>query len=74
MRLVGVEVRLQVMSDDGVNLTAVSVNPAYIPAAQWEDWAASGWRQSLEQVRAQVEGMPVPGPPEAGSLPPGEPL
>jgi hypothetical protein len=60
MRVVGWEVRPVVMADDGDNLTQVPIrSPAFITAADWEQFKDGGDLAALDAIRGQVEaGLP----------------
>lgn len=44
-----------VMRDNGDDLTAVDVQPAMIPAAQWQDFKDGGDASAIDGVRVQIE-------------------
>lgn len=55
LRVVGYIVQPQLMSDDGENLTPLSVNPVTIAAADWPT-VVETMAAGIEHLRAQVEG------------------
>lgn len=48
--------------DDGEHLTEIDLKPFGVPASRWEEWAGGGWRDTLEMLRAEVEGPAAPLP------------
>ena len=54
-RIVKWMVQPVVMVDDGDNLHELNVEAVAIPAAEWETFCATGWREAVEHIRAQVE-------------------
>lgn len=61
MRVVGWEVRPVIMADDGDSLEPLQVQLQFVPHRQWPQFTSVGYRESLEQLRRQVE---QPDPPE----------
>lgn len=55
MRVVGWRVQPIVMVDDGTDLTPLTIQPAEIPAREWEAFKAGGDDAALDQIRQQVE-------------------
>lgn len=45
--------------DDGENPVEQVASPLTVPASEWPAYAASGFAQSVEQLRQQVEGPAV---------------
>ena len=56
MRVAGWRIQPVIFADDGENLDEKQVNPLFLRAAEFEAWAAGGWRDSLAELRAAVEG------------------
>lgn len=59
LRVVAWRVQPLVMADDGEHLTPVEVQPAEIPAAQWQTFKDGGDDAALAQVRAQLDQPPT---------------
>lgn len=58
LRVVGYVIQVQVMADDGYNLTPLNVRPIFIPAADWPnvvELMAAGIEQLGAQGGAGVE-------------------
>lgn len=55
IRLVGWNVQPVIMSDDGENLTPLSINMQHIPANLWQQFKDGGDQKALDDIRAQVE-------------------
>jgi hypothetical protein len=55
LRLVGVTLQLDVVTDDGETLTPVRVQPIPVTAAQWPTF-------SLDAVLAEIEGQAITQP------------
>jgi hypothetical protein len=55
LRLLKVIVQAVLVVDDGETLTEQNTQPMTISAADWPEFAASGFAAAMEQLRQQVE-------------------
>lgn len=53
VRLVAWRVQPIVMADDGDQLVPIPVQPADIPASQWQDFKDGGDELAIDQIREQ---------------------
>lgn len=54
VRVISLMVQVSAVTDDGEHLTPVQVQPLTIPAAQWDQWVASGLAGIVEQLAHAV--------------------
>lgn len=60
LRVIGWQVQLLAMADDGESLETVNVQPVTIPVKQWEEFKNGGDERAVAMVEAQVNPVVPP--------------
>jgi hypothetical protein len=55
LRLLKVIVQPVFVVDDGETLSEVNAQPLVVGAAEWDEWATSGFDEAFETLRREVE-------------------